>query len=235
MEHERKIPVLLRKIDSIQQSMEAVNKQRHVYKRQIKQLSRMKVVNNTSERYHVNVQETIKNLNQEVVNAQEQMMAQKKERDETHNELMETKAKIYEIMDEMDKGQSGGTEITKEILKLHEQEQQGKVLRVDIVQKLQSIEKLVTDVQKQLSKLKCRLKHRDIPLKVYRDEELSIYKAQDLENVISCLDEQIQATTPNFMPECCLPPPSSQTGCEVVDEILGSSQENEDLPHTECH
>lgn len=152
MEHEQKIPVLLRKIYSLNQTMEAVNKQRHLYKRQIKNLSRMKVENNTSERHHVNVQETINNLNQEVINAQEQILAQNKERDEVHNELMEIKAKVYEIMDEMDEAQSSGTEITKEIL----------------------------------------------------NEELSIYKAEDLENMISCLDEQIQATaTPNIgsMPE----------------------------------
>lgn len=152
MEHEQKIPVLLRKIYSLNQTMEAVNKQRHLYKRQIKNLSRMNVENNTSERHHVNVQETINNLNQEVINAQEQILAQNKERDEVHNELMEIKAKVYEIMDEMDEAQSSGTEITKEIL----------------------------------------------------NEELSIYKAEDLENMISCLDEQIQATaTPNIgsMPE----------------------------------
>lgn len=174
-----------------------------------KNVSRLKVEVNTSERNCVKTQETIDNLNNEVINAQEQIMAKNQERDETYKELEENKAKVKDIEAEINKAQSGGTEIKKEILKLQEEEQQGKVLRVDIEQKLQAIEKLVNDVKEQLPKLKYRLKSlklREIPkqepqeaLKVYQDDELTTHKTKDLEYKISCLDEQIQATTtPNI-------------------------------------
>ncbi|KAJ6645839.1 Structural maintenance of chromosomes protein 4 [Pseudolycoriella hygida] len=174
-----------------------------------KNVSRLKVEVNTSERNCVKTQETIDNLGKEVVDAQEQVMAKNQERDETYKQMEEAKGRVREIEAEINKAQSGGTEIKKEILKLQEEEQQGKVLRVDIEQKLQAIDKLVNDVKEQLPKLKYRLKGlklREIPkqdpqepLKVYQDEELSTHKTKDLEYKISCLDEQIQATTtPNI-------------------------------------
>lgn len=206
-EVEKKIKTITsEKVKSLETKIDDLGKQ---IAKLSKNVSRLKVEVNTSERNCVKTQETIDNLNKEVFNAEQQIITKNEERKEAYKEIEETKAKVKEIDGEINKAQSGGTEIKKEILKLQEEEQQGKVIRVDIEQKLQAIEKLVNDVKEQLPKLKYRLKSlklREIPkqepqepLKVYQDEELSTHKTKDLEYKISCLDEQIQGTTtPNI-------------------------------------
>lgn len=198
--------VTAEKVKSLETKIQDLSKQ---INKLSKNVSRLKVEVSTSERNCVKGEETIENLKREVVNAQELIMAKNTERDEAYKQMEETKAKVKEIETEINKAQSGGTEIKKEILKLQEEEQQGKVLRVDIEQKLEAIEKLVNEVQDQLPKLKYRLKTlklREIPRhdpqeppKIYTDEELLTYKTKDLEYKISCLDEQIHSTTtPNI-------------------------------------
>lgn len=206
-EVEKKIKsITAEKVKSLETKIDDLGKQ---IAKLTKNVSRLKVEVSTSERNCVKTQESIDNLNKEVINAQEQILAKSQERDAAYKQAEELKTKVKEIEGEINKAQSGGTEIKKEILKLQQEEQQGKVLRVDIEEKLQAIEKLVSDVKEQIPKLKYRLKSlklREIPkqdpqepLKVYQDEELSTHKTKDLDYKISCFDEEIQATpTPNI-------------------------------------
>lgn len=193
------------KIDSVEKSIETLNKQ---IKKLSNQATKLKVEIATSERNVKKAEENIATLKEEITNAQNDLLRMNDERDQAEKDVAEIEKRLQEVIKEISQTENGSSDTKKEVVQLQKQESDVKLQRVELEQTVQKIEKTVRDLKAIVPYYKKKLeplKLHDIPnedppqpLKMYTDEELDTYVIDEVQYRIEVYEGELKAKTPNL-------------------------------------
>lgn len=204
---------ITKEIETIQSAkLKSVKKKiddhKELLKKLTKNISELKVEITTSSRKIVKAEQKIRDLNNDLAKCRETL--EKSEIDLKANDEKITKLNhnLTEIEEKIETTKTDSSDIKKEIDALQKQINKGQMKRLEYDKEIQVIEKHIAEGriqvphwQQQMEKLVLLLvpnQPRPEPLKIYTEEDLSVYKTQDLQYNCSVLEIELQKTKPNL-------------------------------------
>lgn len=173
-----------------------------------KEILKLKVEITTAERNYEKAKSNIEADKTDIEQAQEQLKTMAEERQRCDDDVKEIDKLLVEIVKEIAATASDSSEIKKEIIALQKQESDAKLVRVEMEQKLQKVQKTIGDLKRSIPHYKKQLEPLKLnnipnedppqPLKVYTDEELATYKIGDVQYRAGVLEEEVKSKTPNL-------------------------------------
>lgn len=181
-------------------------------KKQIDKLSgnasKLRAELDANERNIQKSQELIENCQTEIKTAETDI----KEYDRIRKECVEDKGqiekKLRELEEELKTTDSGFGDLKKEIASLLKKENEGRLKRLEIEQKLEAVIEQINDFKRAIPHWESKLKPLKLhqipnepepePFKQYTEEELKGYSSQDIQYQYSSQEEQLSKSKPNF-------------------------------------
>lgn len=173
-----------------------------------KHVLKLRVAITTSERDVKKAEDNIAAMKEEIQAAQNELLKMAAEREQAEADAEEINTRLKEVAKEIEAAHSDSSGAKKEVLALQKQESDGKLLRLELEQKLQAIAKAIAEVKAQLPHWKNKLlpltlnkiPDEETPetLKTYTEEELEAYKIHDLQYTITMQEEKMKGKTPNL-------------------------------------
>lgn len=193
------------KIKSVRVKIEKFNKQ---IDKLSSNIAKLNVEIRTTDRNIQKTEEKIKSAQAEIEEAEAAIRRMDGERTQFHSDCEELEKKIEELTKEIETASTGSSSTKKEIQAIQKQENEGKIARLEIDEKLKAAEKKLQDEVKKIPKFEHEIKALKLneipldstpitPLKTYTDEELEARKLEDTHYEITMLETQL-AEKPNL-------------------------------------
>lgn len=171
-------------------------------------VSKLRAELDANERNIQKAQECIENCQTEITTAETSI----REYDIVRKECVEDKGKIEEklkeLEEELENTSSGFGELKKDIASLLKKENEGRMKRLEIEQKLETIQGQIKDFKRAIPHWENKLKPLKLhqipnepepePFKQFTEEELNGYAVADIQYQYTSQEEQLSKSKPNF-------------------------------------
>ncbi|XP_055858458.1 structural maintenance of chromosomes protein 4 [Episyrphus balteatus] len=194
------------KVKSVQNKINNLNKQ---IKTLTNNVSKLNVEITTSERNWKKTETKIESLKNEIKTAEDEIRALSVDREKLNVLAAELLEKFEAAKTEIENANSESSNVSKEIGEIQKKENALTLKRVEIEQNLQTIEKKIADVKRELPHWRNKLKPLKLheipgetepvePLKTFTEEELATHKLQDIQYMYSVQEQKLESKKPNL-------------------------------------
>lgn len=194
------------KVKAVQNKINNLNKQ---IKTLTNNMSKLNVEITTSERNYKKAENKIESLKNEITAAEDEIRALSVERENLNTLVAELLETFEAAKAEMENANSESSTASKEIVEIQKKESALTLKRVEIEQNLQTVEKKISDVKRELPHWRNKLKPLTLheipgetepvePLKTFTEEELATHKLQDIQYMYSVQEQKLESKKPNL-------------------------------------
>ncbi|XP_056633945.1 structural maintenance of chromosomes protein 4 [Diorhabda sublineata] len=171
------------------------------------EITRLMVAVTTSERNTKKSQQKIKTMEEDIVNMENRLRQMKTERTEIEEDAAKLLQCIKEITTQLAEGEESFADLKKEVANLVKQENKLKSEKVDIDQKLKTVNGKINECKSAIHQLEVKISHlklQDIPnestvdLEKYTHEELLEKDAKEVEKELEAAETHLRVAKPNL-------------------------------------
>ncbi|XP_063698860.1 structural maintenance of chromosomes protein 4 [Culicoides brevitarsis] len=171
-------------------------------------VSKLRAELDANERNIQKAEERIENCQTEIATAETDLRQYDAVRKECVEDKEQIEEKLKEISEELSTTDSGFGDLKKEIAALQKKENEGRMKRLEIEQKLEAVNDQIKDFKRAIPHWENKLKPLKLhkipnedepePFKQYTEEELNGYAMADIQYQYTSQEEQLSKSKPNF-------------------------------------
>lgn len=195
-----------KKIKEVQDKIKSITKQ---IEKLTTNINKLTVEIRTIDRNVQKTEERIEQNKNEIEEAQNSLLALNEQRKQFLEESEELEKKIEEVKKEIESATSDSSHIKKEIVNFQKEEAEGKMKRLELDDKVKTLEKTIKEQsakipqwEKKLADLKLHEipneKMPDPPFRQFTDQDLEQRSVNDTQYEITSLEEQLAVNKPNL-------------------------------------